>query len=83
MVREMDALTRAWGLLAGLTLATAALAAIDGRLAAAGVLALAWIKARTILGRFLHLRAAPGWLAAFTLPLGVWLAALAALALVR
>lgn len=74
---------KTWGLLVGLTLATTALAAFDGRLVAAGLLALAWVKARTILGGFLHLKSAPGWLAAFMLPLALWLAALAALLAVR
>lgn len=79
MVRVMDQAIRTWLLLVGLILATAALATVDGRLAAAGLLALAWTKARAILGGFLHLRAAPGWLTAFTLPLAFWLAAIAAL----
>lgn len=79
MVREMDTGTRTWIVLAGLTAATAALAGLDSRFAAAGMLALAWAKARTILGGFLHLGSAPGWLAAFTLPLAIWLAALAGL----
>ncbi|MCV2449133.1 MULTISPECIES: cytochrome C oxidase subunit IV family protein [Paracoccus] len=78
----MDALTRTWLLLLGLTLATALLAGIDGRLAALALLALAWLKARAILGGFLHLRAAPGWLGAAMLPLGIWLAAIGALCLV-
>jgi len=62
-----------------LTLATTGLASLDGSLAAAGLLALAWLKARTILGGFLHLSAAPGWLTAFTLPIALWLAAIAVL----
>lgn len=78
----MDALTRTWLLLLGLTLATALLAGIDGRLAALALLALAWLKARAILGGFLHLGAAPGWLGAAMLPLGIWLAAIGALCLV-
>lgn len=79
----MDGLTRTWAVLIGLTLATAALAACDGRLVLAGLMLLAWLKAGHILGGFLHLRAAPGWLAAFSLPLGVWLAAIAALLALR
>lgn len=75
----MDSLTRTWLLLLGLTLATALLAGVDGRLAALALLALAWVKARTILGGFLHLRAAPGWLGAAMLPLGIWLAAIGVL----
>lgn len=70
----MDALTKTWICLIGLTLATTALAGFDGRLAALAVLALAWLKARLILGRFLHLEAIPGWLSAFTVPLALWLA---------
>jgi len=78
----MDALTRTWLLLLGLTLATALLAGIDGRLAAVALLALAWLKARAILSGFLHLRTAPGWLGAAMLPLGIWLAVIGALCLV-
>ena len=69
----MDVLTKTWALLIALTLATATLAGIDGRLAVAGILMLAFLKARLILGRFLHLNAAPGWLMGFTLPIGIWL----------
>ena len=72
----MDALTRNWLLLIGFVGATLALAALDGRLAAAGLLALAWLKARAILGGFLHLKAAPGWLSAALLPLAIWLFAI-------
>ncbi|MBL4928751.1 cytochrome C oxidase subunit IV family protein [Fuscibacter oryzae] len=79
----MDRLTRTWALLIGLTLATTALAAWDGRLAVPGLMLLAWAKARGILAGFLHLRNAPGWLAAFTLPLALWLAAIAALMAIR
>lgn len=79
MVTGMDGLTRTWGLLIGLTIVTTAIATLDGRLAAAGLLVLAWIKARCILGGFLHLKSAPGWLPAFTLPLAIWLGAIAAL----
>ena len=68
----MDVLTKTWALLIGLTAATAALAGVSGRLAVILVLALAFLKARLILGRFLHLGAAQGWLAAFTLPIGIW-----------
>ena len=69
----MDQLSKTWALLIILTLATVALAGINGRLAVAGLLLLAFLKARLILGRFLHLGAAPGWLGAFTVPLGIWL----------
>ena len=79
----MDRLTQSWLHLLALTTATTVLAGIDSRLAAVGLLALAWLKARTILGGFLHLRAAPGWLGAASLPLALWLAAIAALCLLR
>lgn len=79
----MDGLTRTWGLLIALTLTTTGLAAWDGRLAAPGLMLLAWLKARSILGGFLHLNAAPGWLSAFTFPLMLWLAAIAALHALR
>lgn len=69
----MDPLTKTWSLLIALTVATTALAGLDGRLAVAGMLALAFLKARLILGRFLHLDTAPGWLAAFAVPIGIWL----------
>lgn len=72
----MEPLFRTWALLIGLTAATTALAAWDGRAAAAALLVVALLKARAILGGFLHLAAAPGWLAALTLPLALWLAAL-------
>ncbi len=75
----MDPLIRHWLQLMGLTLATLLLAGIDSRLTTAGLLALAGLKARAILGSFLHLRAAPGWLAAVMLPLGLWLSAMAGL----
>ncbi|ARC38330.1 hypothetical protein A6J80_19930 [Paracoccus yeei] len=75
----MDPLIRCWLQLMGLTAATALLAGVDGRLAAVGLLALAWLKARAILRGFLHLGDAPGWLGAFMLPLGLWLAGLAGL----
>lgn len=80
MVGKMR-LIQTWGLLVGLALATTALAGIDSRWAVLGLLALAWGKARLILGGFLHLGLAPGWRAAFTLPLAIWLAVLAALLL--
>ncbi|GAB1361912.1 hypothetical protein MASR1M32_11480 [Rhodobacter sp.] len=79
----MDQSIKTWGLLVALTLATTALATLESRLAAAGLLALAWTKARTILGGFLHLKTAPGWLGAFTVPLAIWLAAMAALLVIR
>ncbi|MFV0490202.1 MAG: cytochrome C oxidase subunit IV family protein [Pseudorhodobacter sp.] len=72
----MDILTRTWLILIALTAGTVAVANFDGRLAAAGLLILAWFKARTILGGFLHLSAAPGWLGAMAGPLGFWLVVL-------
>ena len=60
-------------MLIALILATTGLAAQDGRIAAAGLLALAWAKARAILGGFLHLDRAPDCLSAFVVPLGLWL----------
>lgn len=79
----MDRLTRNWLVLIALILATTGLAALDGRIAAAGLLALAWAKSRAILGGFLHLDRAPGWLSAFLVPLGLWLCLVWALAAVR
>ena len=78
-----DKLTRNWLLLIALILATTGLATQDGRIAAAGMLALAWAKSRAILGAFLHLDRAPGWLSAFMVPLGLWLALVWGLAAVR
>ena len=78
-----DPLTRTWLMLIVLTGATTGLATQDGRIAAAGLLALAWIKARAILGGFLHLDRAPGWLPAFVVPLGLWMALVWALLAVR
>ena len=79
----MDRLTRNWLVLIALILATVALATQDGRIAAAGLLALAWVKARAILAGFLHLDRAPGWLSAFAVPLGLWLCVVWGLAVVR
>lgn len=76
----MDPLTRTWALLIALSAATVVLAPMPGAAAMAGLLVLAWIKARAILGGFLHLRAAPGWLAALTVPLALWMAAVWGLA---
>lgn len=68
--------TRTWALLIALTAATVLLAPLPGPAAMAGLLVLAWLKARAIGGGFLHLRAAPGWLAALLVPLGLWMAAI-------
>lgn len=69
----MNDLTRNWLLLIALTAGTIALASLDGRIAGAAILILAWCKARAILGGFLHLKSAPGWLSAFMVPLAIWL----------
>ena len=78
-----DRLMRNWMVLIALIAVTVALATQDGRIAAAGLLVLAWAKARAILGGFLHLDRAPGWLSAFLVPLGVWMALVWALSAVR
>ncbi len=70
----MDALTRNWLLLIALTLGTVAVGLFHGPVAAALLLALSWAKARAILGGFLHLARAPGWLSLALVPLGVWMA---------
>ena len=72
----MDDLTKTWLLLIALTLGTAALSGFGGLAAAAGLLLLAWAKARAIIGGFLHLKSAPGWLSAAMVPLGIWMALL-------
>ncbi len=63
---------RTWTILLGLTAMTALLASRPGKAVTAALLLLAFLKARVILGGFLHLRA--GWLTAFCLPLALWLA---------
>ncbi len=75
----MAGLTITWAALVALALATTLLAGQPGSLPVAGLLLLAWLKARLILGRFLHLASAPGWLAGFCLPLALWLALLGGL----
>lgn len=72
----MTSLTRIWLTLIVLIAATVTLAGFGGPVVAAGLLALALAKARVILGGFLGLSGAPGWLAAFTIPLAFWLAAI-------
>ncbi|WBU58942.1 cytochrome C oxidase subunit IV family protein [Paracoccus albus] len=72
----MDRLTRTWLLLIALTGATALFSGFSGIAVVFGLLFLGWLKARLTLGRFLHLDAAPGWLGAFTFPLGLWLLAI-------
>lgn len=73
-------LTHTWATLIALTAATVVLAPVPGRMAMAGLLVLSWCKARAILGGFLHLRAAPGWLPALMVPLALWMAAIWGLA---
>lgn len=70
----MEPLTRTWALLIGLSAGTVLMATAPEWAAMAGLLILAWLKARTILGGFLHLRASAGWLPALTVPLALWLA---------
>lgn len=72
----MDRLTRTWLLLLVLTGLTTLVSGFSGIAAVFGLLFLAWLKARLILARFLHLDAAPGWLGAFTFPLAIWLVAI-------
>lgn len=72
-----DPLLRAWVALLGLSLGSTALslrpwspelAAPAGSL----ILALAWLKARVILARYLGLAAAPSWRRGFDLALGLF-----------
>ncbi|MET3791710.1 cytochrome C oxidase subunit IV family protein [Aquamicrobium terrae] len=72
----MEGLTRTWLLLVALTAATTTLAFFDGRVAAALLLVLAFLKARAILSGFLHLKRATGWIFVATVPLGIWLTVL-------
>lgn len=69
----MNPLTRTWVLLIGLSVGTVLLAPLPGMAAMAGLLILAWFKARAILGGFLHLRTAPDWLSVLTVPLALWM----------
>lgn len=71
-----DALTRAWIALVALSggsalVAAAAGAGGDRRLAGAAILALAVIKARVILARYLGLWRAPSWRRGFNLSLSL------------
>lgn len=74
--------TQAWlvllALSAGSTLAAGS--GLAGPMLALIVLALAWAKARVILGAYLGLQTAPGWQRAFDLGLALLLAVMAALA---
>lgn len=72
--RQLDPLARGWGLLIALSLASA-LATVSGlpaKPAGLAVLALALIKARVILSRYLGLAAAPGWLTGSFAVLVLW-----------
>ncbi|MDF1718853.1 MAG: cytochrome C oxidase subunit IV family protein [Antarcticimicrobium sp.] len=82
-----DALTRAWIALVALSGASALVAAlagvqIDRRLAGAVVLALALVKSRLILSRYLGLWRAPSWRRGFNLTLTLFGLLLLALYLV-
>ncbi|GLK62714.1 cytochrome C oxidase subunit IV family protein [Paracoccus kondratievae] len=66
-------LHRIWLTLLALTAATTALSFGSGAVVAAGLVALAFLKARAIMSGFLHLDRAPEWRTAFTLPLALWL----------
>lgn len=69
----MSDLLRTWLILLALIAGSLALAGHHNALAAAGLLGLSWLKARAVLGGYLHLARAPGWRMAFLLPLGIWL----------
>lgn len=77
----MDRLHLAWMQLCALTLASTAVAYVAGqvpaRLAGAAattlLVAFAFFKARIVLGTYLHLASAPGWLGAASSVLGIWL----------
>lgn len=89
MMTPSDPLIRAWGLLIALTAGSTAAsmlrpAAPRAAVIAAGavILALAWLKARVILGRYLELDHHPGPRRAFGTVLGLWAAAALTLYLV-
>lgn len=75
----MDRLTRDWLILIVLTFGTVIIGGFGGPWVAALLLALSWGKARTILGGYLHLGAAPGWLSLVMVPLAIWMAVIWAL----
>ena len=79
----MSVVTRAWVWLVALSVASTGLAAsgLAGPAFVVSVLALAGLKARVILSRYLGLAAAPGWQRGFDLGLGLFLATCATLAL--
>lgn len=72
----MDPLTRNWLFLVAMVAGTTLLAPFSGAAVTAALLALSFLKARAIVGGFLHLSQAPGWLAVMLVPLGLWMAAL-------
>jgi Prokaryotic Cytochrome C oxidase subunit IV len=78
-------LTQTWTLLVALSVLTAAVTMLDPArpVLALGVLVLAGMKARLILGRYLRLNTAPAWQKGFDLALALLLLAFAGLALAR
>jgi len=88
MIRALcDPLIRAWAWLVGLGLATAAGArlielGLPAPALGVAVLAVAFVKARLILGRYLGLDRAPAWRRAFVAALGAFLALLCGLYLI-
>lgn len=78
----MDVLTRNWLWLLVLILGTVGVGMLAGPVPAAVLLVLAWLKARAILGGFLHLAGIPGWLSMGMTVLAVWVAVIWALTVV-
>lgn len=79
-------LTRTWGVLMGLSLASTSLAALirdggGGQVAVGAILLLAWIKAHLILKTYLGLGRVPQWLRGFDLALALAMLAMLGLAL--
>lgn len=70
---KLRPLTGAWLQLCALTVASTVASFFSGRAAMALLVVFAFCKARIILGDYLHLSAAPGWLNAASLVLGLWL----------
>ena len=67
---------KAWAILLALSFATTAMTLYDGSspsVIAAALLALAGLKARTILARYLELQRSPFWMNAFDLVIGIFL----------
>jgi hypothetical protein len=74
----MRDLVQAWAALVVLSLGTVVLSSIGtagqrGAFVAAGVLVLAWLKARVILGRYLGLAGSRFWTRTFGLVIGMFL----------